>query len=96
MHNHSFLAHGPTIASFHYANPNYKWKSIIRWRGLQVKLYDDTNETSIHSTYIENDLQQGKYAACMYDSDWYIGAISDIWDQITTKMSTLSSWSVLV
>ena len=46
--------------------------------GVQVKLYDDTTKSVLpHLQLIENDLYPGKYVACIYDQNWYIGVITE-------------------
>ena len=45
--------------------------------GVLVKLYDNTTKSDLpHLQLIENDLYPGKYVACIYDQDWYIGVIT--------------------
>ena len=44
--------------------------------GVKVKLYNDDNVTSIPSReQLYQNLQPGKYVACLYHSVWYIGAV---------------------
>ena len=53
--------------------------------GVLVKLYDDTTKLVLpHLQLIENNLYPGKYVACIYDQDWYIGVITErsIWNEI--------------
>ena len=47
-----------------------------------MKLYNDDNVTSIQShEQLHQNLQSGKYAACLYPRDWYIGAVIERSDQ---------------
>ena len=46
--------------------------------GVPLKLYDDTTKSVLtHLQLIENNLYLGKYVACIYDQDWYIGVITE-------------------
>ena len=50
--------------------------------GVKVKLYNDDNVTSIPSReQLHQNLQPGKYVACLYHSVWYIGAVIERLDQ---------------
>ena len=53
--------------------------------GAKVKLYNDDNVTSIRShdqlSQLHQNLRPGKYAACLYHSVWYIGAVIERLDQ---------------
>ena len=49
---------------------------------VEVKLYNDDNVTSIQSReQLHQNLQPGKYVACLYHSVWYIGAVIEQSDQ---------------
>ena len=50
--------------------------------GAKVKLFIDDNFTSILThDQLHQNLQLGRYIACMYDSVWYIGAVIEQTDQ---------------
>ena len=50
--------------------------------GAKVKLFNDDNVTSIQShEQLHQNLQPGKYVACLYDSVWYICAVIERQDQ---------------
>ena len=45
---------------------------------MKRKIYDDTIKSVLpHLQLIRNDLHIGKYFACIYDEDWYIGVITE-------------------
>ena len=44
--------------------------------GVKVKLYNNDNVTSMRSCeQLHQNLQPGKYVACLHHSVWYIGAV---------------------
>ena len=50
--------------------------------GAKVNLYNDDNVTSIRShEQLHQNLQPGKYVACLYHSVWHIGAVIERSDQ---------------
>ena len=69
---------GPTLETPALSKSKLVMKRLsLDDEGVLVKLYDDTTKSVLpHLQLIENDLYPGKYVACIYDQDWYIGVIT--------------------
>ena len=72
--------------SHHYFIPQststFVVKRLSTDEGAKVRLFDDDNVTSIQSyEQLHQNLQLGKYVACLYDSVWYICAVTERLDK---------------
>ena len=70
---------GPTLETPALSKSKLLMKRLsLDDEGVLVKLYDDTTKSVLTQLLlIENDLYPGKYVACIYDQDWYIGVITE-------------------
>ena len=69
---------GPTLETPALSKSKLVMKRLSLDEGVLVKLYDDTTKSVLpHLQLIENDLYPGKYVACIYDQDWFIGVITE-------------------
>ena len=70
---------GPTLETPALSKSKLVMKRLsLDDEGVLVKLYDDTTKSVLpHLQLIENDLYPGKYVACIYDQDWFIGVITE-------------------
>ena len=69
---------GPTLETLALSKSKLAMKRLsLDDERVLVKLYDDSTKSVLHHLQlIENDLYPGKYVACIYDQDWYIGVIT--------------------
>ena len=71
------------------STPTFVVKRFSTDEGAKVKLFNDDNVTSILShEQLHQNLRPGKYVACLYDSVWYICAVTERLDKTRVLISS--------